>query len=65
MRTAAKGSRTPQALSKRTRRHLLSSLRQRAIAGDVAAAEVLIRLGQQTAAVEPTRSVPAVRASRP
>ncbi|MGO8915390.1 MAG: hypothetical protein ACLQJR_05730 [Stellaceae bacterium] len=34
-------------LSQRTRRRLLSGLRDRALAGDAAAAEVLLKLGQQ------------------
>jgi hypothetical protein len=62
MSAATKGAPHPQALSKRTRQRILSSLRMRAIAGDIAAAEALIRLGQQTA-IEPAESASAVRAA--
>jgi hypothetical protein len=64
MSAATTGRRTPHALSKRTRRRILSSLKARAIAGDIAAAEAIIRLGQQTA-VEPAESAPAVQPARP
>jgi hypothetical protein len=40
--------RGPSPLSARTRRKILASLRDRALAGDVAAGEALVRLGQET-----------------
>lgn len=49
------GSHGPSPLSTATRRRLLTSLLQRAEAGDVPAAEALIRLGMERATASATR----------